>query len=166
MPAGKHAIIPGSLRCNLVDYISLHLTPAPAKVTLSFAGFWQRGQAKLFDWFLLVACLLPFDLVFGTSLIREGDGYRRSTTECILVFAVFCLYSAAMESSKRQATLGKLAFGIVVSDSEGNRLSFGRALLRAAAQFTPLGYLLAAFTGCKRAFHDLIADTQVTPGTL
>jgi uncharacterized RDD family membrane protein YckC len=149
-----------------VDLVHLDLTAAPAKMPLPFAGFWQRAQAKVIDWFLLFACLLPFDLVFGTSLISEGDGHRRSTTECILVFAVFCLYSAAMESSKRQATLGKRALGLIVSDSDGNRLSFGRALLRAVAQFTVLGYLLAAFSERKQAFHDLIADTEVTPGTL
>ena len=40
------------------------------------------------------------------------------------------LYFAIMESSSRQATLGKMVLGIVVTDMDGKRISFGRALGR------------------------------------
>ena len=44
-----------------------------------------------------------------------------------LTIAVTWLYFALMESSIRQATLGKMALGLFVTDLEGRRVSFGRA---------------------------------------
>jgi uncharacterized RDD family membrane protein YckC len=146
-----------------VDLLNLTLIPAKPMV---FAGLWDRVMAKLIDGSLLALCLLPVDVLFRTSLVVERDGHERSMAEAIVVFLVFCLYSAALECSKRQGTLGKMAVGILVSDSDGNRISFGRSLLRAATQFTVFGYLLAVFTERKQAFHDLMAETQVIPGTL
>jgi uncharacterized RDD family membrane protein YckC len=71
-----------------------------------------------------------------------------------------------MESSKRQVTFGKRIVGILVVDVDGGRPSFGRSLLRAVAQFTVIGYLVAAFTKRRQALHDLLASTVVVPGTL
>lgn len=146
-----------------MDLLNLTLVPAKPMV---FAGLWDRVIAKLIDWFVLALCLLPCDLLFRTSLIVERDGHERTVTEAVFVFLVFCLYSAVLESSKRQGTLGKMAVGILVCDSDGNRISLGRSLLRAATQFTVFGYLIGVFTERKQAFHDLMAETQVIPGTL
>ena len=43
---------------------------------------------------------------------------------------LYWLYYAAAESSRRQATLGKWAVGMQVTDLRGQRLSFWRASLR------------------------------------
>ena len=51
----------------------------------------------------------------------------------LAVLAAVWLYYALMESSERQATLGKRAVGIKVTDLEGNQISFGRATGRLAA---------------------------------
>jgi hypothetical protein len=40
------------------------------------------------------------------------------------------LYFAVLESSAHQATLGKLAVGLIVTDAQGQRISFGRAVGR------------------------------------
>ena len=70
------------------------------------------------------------------------------------------------ESSARQATLGKMAFGIVVTDVHARRISFARATGRFFGKVLSnltfcIGYLLAAFTDRKQALHDLIAGTLV-----
>ena len=82
------------------------------------------------------------------------------------MFALFCLYEALMESSRRQATFGKRAVGILVADLDGSKISLRRALLRSVLQLFAIGYLLAAFTTRRQAVHDLVADTQVLPGSL
>jgi uncharacterized RDD family membrane protein YckC len=71
-----------------------------------------------------------------------------------------------MESSSRQATVGKIALGIEVTDLEGNRLSFGRALGRNLAKIISalilyIGFIMAAFTKRKQALHDMIASALV-----
>jgi uncharacterized RDD family membrane protein YckC len=83
-----------------------------------------------------------------------------------LVLGLFCLYEARMESSRRQATFGKRALGILVTDLDGGRILFRRALLRSVLQIFTLGYFLAPFTARKQALHDLVAETQVLPGSL
>ncbi|MDZ7648689.1 MAG: RDD family protein [Cytophagales bacterium] len=71
-----------------------------------------------------------------------------------------------MESSKTQATIGKMALGLKVTDLEGNKLDFSKALIRSLCRlisnFTMLiGYKIAAFTENKQALHDMIAGTLV-----
>jgi len=73
-------------------------------------------------------------------------------------------YYAAMESSPRGATIGKMILGIRVTDAEGFTPTFGRAALRAIPKCLPIlwpGYLAAVFTRRRQAFHDLIARTLV-----
>jgi uncharacterized RDD family membrane protein YckC len=76
------------------------------------------------------------------------------------------LYSALLESSSRQATVGKMALGLIVTDMEGQRISFGRATARAFAKYIScfalfIGFIMVAFTEKKQGLHDLIAGTLV-----
>lgn len=78
----------------------------------------------------------------------------------------FWLYYAFMESSAKQATLGKMAMGIKVVDENGQRISFARATGRTFSKiisYTILyfGFFMAAFTKKRQALHDLIATTYV-----
>lgn len=78
----------------------------------------------------------------------------------------FWLYYAFMESSAKQATLGKMAMGIKVVDEHGQRISFARATGRTFSKiisYTILyfGFFMAAFTKKRQALHDLIATTYV-----
>jgi uncharacterized RDD family membrane protein YckC len=71
-----------------------------------------------------------------------------------------------MESSKMQATIGKLALGLKVTDLEGNKLDFTKALVRNLSRIVSnltmlIGYIIAAFTEKKQALHDIIAGTLV-----
>lgn len=84
----------------------------------------------------------------------------------IIIVATW-LYFALMESSARQATVGKIALGLFVTDLQGRRITFGRATGRFFAKIitglVPLfiGYIMAAFTARKQALHDMIASCLV-----
>ena len=52
----------------------------------------------------------------------------------VVGLGVWWLYYALMESSQKQATLGKMALGIKVTDQHGARISFGRATGRLLAK--------------------------------
>jgi len=76
------------------------------------------------------------------------------------------LYYTLSESSGSQATLGKKALGLVVTDEAGHRISFGRANGRYFGKIISglllcIGYLMAAFTDRKQALHDIMAGTLV-----
>jgi uncharacterized RDD family membrane protein YckC len=77
------------------------------------------------------------------------------------------LYFAGMESSARQATIGKSAMSLRVTNYEGRRISFGHATGRFFAKIVSgliplgIGYIMAGFTEKKQALHDMIAATLV-----
>ena len=76
------------------------------------------------------------------------------------------LYWALMESFSKQATLGKRALGILVTDIEGRRISFGRATVRYWAKIISsltllIGFIIAGFTSRKQALHDIISGCLV-----
>jgi uncharacterized RDD family membrane protein YckC len=71
-----------------------------------------------------------------------------------------------MESSSYQATLGKMIFGMKVTDLYGNRISFARATGRHFAKILSgmilgIGFIMVAFTERKQGLHDLLAGTLV-----
>ena len=76
------------------------------------------------------------------------------------------IYEAAMESSSKQATLGKMALRLKVTDEHGSRISFARASARYFSKILSrmilmIGYIMAGFTARKQALHDMIAGTLV-----
>jgi uncharacterized RDD family membrane protein YckC len=87
-------------------------------------------------------------------------------TMVLAIYVIQLLYYSILESSKLQGSVGKLALGIKVVDLEGNRISFGKALLRSVGKILSgmvmyIGYLMAAFTEKKQGLHDMIASTLV-----
>jgi uncharacterized RDD family membrane protein YckC len=65
-----------------------------------------------------------------------------------------------------QATLGKRALELAVTDTTGNRISFLRALGRNLGKILSeiillLGFVMAGFTTRKQALHDLISGCVV-----
>jgi len=84
----------------------------------------------------------------------------------LVIGAAAWLYFALMESSSKQATLGKMALSIIVTDMNGNRLTFGRATGRyfgkiISGMILMIGYIMAGFTEKKQALHDIIAGCLV-----
>ncbi len=128
---------------------------APKEATpWPYAGFWRRVAATVIDNLILI---VPFFLL---SMFSFGIGG----------IAAVLIYGAYFESSEHRATLGKLACGLTVETMNGEKLTFGAALLR---QFMKLlGHLLsfitwliffvpAAFTTHKQGLHDMAVSTVV-----
>lgn len=86
--------------------------------------------------------------------------------DCTLFILFGWLYFTGLESSLMKATFGKIALGIIVTDLDGNRISFGRANGRywckyISALILMIGYIMAGFTEKKQALHDTMANTLV-----
>jgi len=89
-----------------------------------------------------------------------------STTYDTAFFLVAWLYFALLESSSHQATVGKLACGLRVTDERGKRIGFGRATGRHFGMLLcwltlGVGFLMVAWTRRKQGLHDLLARTLV-----
>ncbi|HBK66344.1 MAG TPA: hypothetical protein DD000_23340, partial [Cyanobacteria bacterium UBA11166] len=70
------------------------------------------------------------------------------------------------ESSPKQATIGKQALGIVVTDLNNQPISFVTATIRHFSKILSgiillIGYLMVLFTEKKQALHDMLAGTLV-----
>ena len=126
-----------------------------------YAGHLQRIGAFAIDLAILTAA--------GAVIALSAEYLAGSDPVTVPLLSAFQLlmpwfYYAAMESSSRGATIGKMILGIRVVDAEGYTPTFGRAALRAIPKCLPIlwpGYLAAVFTQRRQAFHDLIARTLV-----
>lgn len=127
-----------------------------------FAGFWRRLLAFIIDYIFIAFVVMGFALIFRMDLqYSDGD-------VLISLFGIIVgwLYWATLESSKYQATLGKMALGIKVTDLNGGRINFGKATGRFFSRIFSnltfgIGYLMAAFTKNKQGLHDIIANCLV-----
>jgi len=151
---------------------------------VKYAGFWFRFVAYIIDDFILgivgFFLSIPFvgAIVFFAFRIAEAEGDTEkiflgiagilgAVLMLIMVITVVgWLYYALMESSKQQATLGKMALSLKVTDMSGNRISFGRATGRYFGKIISgaifmIGYILAGLTEKKQALHDIIASCLV-----
>jgi uncharacterized RDD family membrane protein YckC len=131
-----------------------------------YAGFWRRVGARLLDSLILLPVGLLVSFLLGTSPFNDHAPPEREGLDTLISVITQWLYFALQESSTAQATLGKRALGIVVTDLYGNRISFGRATGRHFAEFLSaiilcIGYLMAGFTKRKQALHDMIASCLV-----
>lgn len=135
------------------------------------AGFWLRVVAWIIDALILgPVTALAVALVAATVLPVDGWGSGYAWGVLLwawpVSFALAWLYYAVCESSRWQATPGKLALGLRVTDEYGRRVSFARAsgrwlgMLVSGALFD-VGYLLAGWTARKQALHDLMAGCCV-----
>jgi len=142
------------------------------KITI-YAGFWRRFVAALIDSLITFAFTTLIFLVFGFSAIADLQGSyldANSVSKLALggIISLICmwLYFAFFESGSWQATLGKKAMGLKVTDLDSNRISFARATGRFFAKILSnislsIGYIMAGFTSQKQALHDVIAETLV-----
>lgn len=146
-------------------------TAAPAgHADITYAGFWRRFLALTLDSFIL---WVPLTLLTIVAMVLLMPSDAASDDDSVITAALYLayfvaapLYFALQESSAAQATLGKRALGIKVTDLEGKRLSFGNALGRWFAALLSyltlyIGFLMVAFTQRRQALHDMLASTLV-----
>ena len=143
-------------------------------VRIKHAGFWKRAGATLVDGvpkyaFYVVIRYPIIYWIFGVQNFRILPMNKRLKMQLVVYIAVLTfgwLYGALLESSSRQATVGKMVFGLKVTDLGGHRISFGRALKRHLGKvisllYLGLGFLMVAYREDKQALHDMIAGTAV-----
>ncbi len=148
---------------------------------MHYAGFWRRFGAYIVDSIILT---IGLGIVFfvlnmvGLQILETADysadadelsaaaAFSLSPVATIILIAVSILYFPVLESSAMQATPGKLALGIKVTDLQGNRISFLRSLGRNLGKIVSsiilcIGYIMAGFTARKQALHDIMAGCLV-----
>ena len=129
------------------------------------AGFWLRLRATFLDVMILIIFTGFFGIVL--SLVFFVFSITRGADIAWMLWGVFCfLYNPLMESSKSQASLGKLVFNFKVVDRAGKRLSFVHAFMRFMAKILSFALFLAGFvmiglSDKKEGLHDIIAKTAV-----
>ncbi len=134
-----------------------------------YAGFWRRFMAIMIDEIILGAVALLFSVSYLLTIMSSPDFEAvKITMLSNKIFSLFLhwLYFTLMESSSLKATLGKMAIGIIVTDYDGQRISFLRANGRYFGKFLSMlvfgiGFIMAGFTRKKQALHDMIAETLV-----
>lgn len=153
--------------------------PVAAPAT-AYAGFWLRFVAWIID-----RILLGVSFSFISLPVMAATGVRNiminhppeTPAELFAIFGMLSrlialavvfnwLYYALLESSAWQATLGKKALGLEVTDMAGRRISFARATGRyfgkiVSAFILMIGFMMAGFTAQKQALHDMMAGCLV-----
>ncbi|MDR3483100.1 MAG: RDD family protein [Burkholderiaceae bacterium] len=151
---------------------------APGSVVQStrtgYAGFWRRFAAHIIDSLILMVGGAAIGRVIGSVLgTGSGMGAAKALAQIVSVIVVLVaalvlnwLYFTLFEASASQATLGKSALGIVVTDESGQRISLGKANARywskiVSSLILMIGFLMAGFTEKKQGLHDMMAGTLV-----
>lgn len=149
--------------------------PVITEQKMEYAGFWIRTVALIIDSIVLwvINMVLSFALIgssVGLGSMGSGGGFGAMLIVYYLVsISISIAYFSLMESSAKQATLGKMAVGIKVGDEQGQRISGMNAVGRYLSKIISgiilcIGYIMAAFDVKKQALHDKIASTVVYYG--
>jgi len=144
---------------------------------LKYAGFWRRFAAYIIDSMIMAFALVNFRWMMYWSLLPSLGPTRTvekihplevglAAAVSLMSILLAWVYFSGMESSPLQATIGKLAVGIYVTDLQGQRISFGRATGRffgkiLSGVILSIGYLMAGFTAKKQALHDMLSGCLV-----
>ncbi len=154
------------------------------KVVRTYAGFWWRFLAVIIDGIIISIIqgifIVPLLGVVGISLsaFPESGSVDADSLPYLIAalsslsmlyivsFGIGWLYYAFFESSKYQATPGKIMLNIKVTDLQGNPIGFGRATGRyfgkiISAFIFYIGFMMAGFTSQKQALHDMMAGCLV-----
>ncbi|HRW98330.1 MAG TPA: RDD family protein [Cyclobacteriaceae bacterium] len=151
-----------------------------------YAGFWLRFVAYIIDyiiiWVVQAFIAIPILAAVGITFVQNVDNMESmsesdmmgmimgavaaASATALLTTILVVLYFTLMESSKYQATVGKLALGLIVTDESGGKLDFVKALVRnlckiISSMILMIGYIMVGFTEKKQGLHDIIAKTLV-----
>jgi uncharacterized RDD family membrane protein YckC len=145
-----------------------------------YAGFWKRFAGYVIDGFVVgipgaLLQVLIAGVVFGgmaafSSNPGEALGTAAGVLGLLLMYlspmALAAAYFGVMHASSHQASLGKMAVGIKVTDEYGEAISFWRGFgryfgLLLACLPVFIGVIIAGFTERKRGLHDMICGTLV-----
>ena len=134
-----------------------------------YAGFWKRLLAFFVDTIITIPIFIIVVTIFAlffSNVYSEGAALFWGN---IMGAVINFLYYSLMESSRKQATLGKIALRIKVTDLDGKKISFGKATARYFGKIISslillVGHVMIAFTKKKQGMHDLMAECLVVSG--
>ena len=137
---------------------------------MTYAGFWKRFAAAFIDGLItavlgaLAGGIIGF--IYGASAGSTATVEEAEILGQIAGFLVGWIYFSSFESSSKQATLGKMALGIKVTDMNGEPIGFGKASGRYFGKIISvliffMGYIMVAFTQKKQGLHDIMAGCLV-----
>ena len=138
---------------------------------MNYANVGKRFVALVID--VIILSIFQSIITFVISLAIGGIAANEETigaviftsVSVVIIIVIYWLYYAIQESSPKQATIGKQAMGLVVTDMNGEKVSFPKAsirfLSRSLSGILLIGYIMAFFTEKKQALHDMLAGTLV-----
>ncbi len=127
---------------------------------MEYAGFWNRFVANIYDNIITFVICIPVLVIIGVLVDVDEKQMQ------LIAILIYWVYHAGFESSEKKATIGKQAMGIIVTDMDGNRISFIKATIRNFSKFISLitlyiGFIMIGFTKKKQGLHDKIAGCLV-----
>lgn len=138
-----------------------------------YGGFWLRFVAYVIDAVIMnivggvIGAFVGIGVgAMGAMGASESAMLGSTIGAGVLSLVLNWLYSSWLESSEWQATVGKKALGLVVTDDKGRRISFGRATGRYFAKILSslillFGFFMIGWTQRKQGLHDFICSTLV-----
>lgn len=140
-----------------------------------YAGLWRRLQAWMIDLILvmLTSCFIAIVAAIFLSLTVGLFISDKNMVNLIYKYAggligliTFIFYFVGFEVSNLAGTPGKAILNLKVTDMDGKRIGFFRALTRLVGKILSgfllgLGFVICDFTAQKQALHDIIANTLV-----
>jgi len=139
---------------------------------IEHAGFWLRLAAYITDFIIIALLASVLRLFMPTVFQSSSDQYFFNDFFVIIVgpvgFMVHILYYSIYDSSRFQATPGKMIVGLKVNKTDQTKINFrlalGRTLFKMLASIGltfGIGCIISGFTKNKQALHDYAAGTYV-----
>ena len=188
MPAAKSGLSSGSLAFLQADH-NRAPAAAPAPASRQIPGYaapaaqtasqtaghtagkpvWgRRVIAAVIDVAVFIVPLVLIIGVMGPQPQTTDAQFARHVGVFVFLSLGSLAYTIGMESSSRQATLGKLAVGAIVTDKTGGKPTLGPIIMRntlgkLVSGLTPfyISYLMGLARKDRRCLHDLMAGTMV-----
>ncbi|AHF15502.1 RDD family protein [Niabella soli] len=143
---------------------------------VQYGNFWERFAAALIDGLVIgvawsiIASLLGINFL-DRHIIESDSGsgvfnYWSFGPRQGVPILIYWLYFAFMESGPKQATLGKMALGLKVTNTHGQPISFLNATGRFFGKYVSaiilfIGFLMVLWDDKCQALHDKLAGTLV-----
>jgi uncharacterized RDD family membrane protein YckC len=131
---------------------------------LSCMDFWKRIAAFMVDLIILYVTITLFMAILFILLKTPPPTIKNPMIIVLVVIfiTISWLYFAFTESSKKQASIGKRVFQLIVTDLQGNRITFLKATLRFWGKlFVFPGFSLTGFIIKNKYLNNMFAKTCV-----
>jgi len=140
-----------------------------AAQAVRYGGFWRRFFAVLIDGIILTIPVLLLASALGLGEADAGDGsvnFNLGGGGTLLNIGAQVLYDTILLTLFNGRTIGKMLLGVRVTGINGQRISFGQALMRSLMKIVSyavfcLGCIWVAFDSRKQGWHDKVAKTVV-----